>query len=134
MRINKLIAPVLGVILILIWVLFKSVDAESLSTDNGWIAYNGKIVWGFAQVSEIWRVKRRPNITKNDSGNIGPNRTEDLDLLTSNMLQYGYPVLEHSYGLWYDRRRDAHDENCRNNGNVVGPFLEFPWGDRKSVV
>ncbi len=33
--------------------------------------------------------------------------------------------------MWYDRRRDAHDVQRRGDGNVVGPFLEMPWGRSK---
>jgi hypothetical protein len=60
-------------------------------------------------------------------GDVRPNRTEDLDALSSNMLRYGYPAFEHNYGLWYDRRRDAHDVGCRDDANAIPPFLEQPW-------
>ena len=56
-----------------------------------------------------------------------PNRTEDLDQLTDNMLRYGYPGFEHNYGLWFDRRRDAHDTGPRESADVAPPFLEQPW-------
>jgi hypothetical protein len=43
------------------------------------------------------------------------------------MLRYGYPGFEHNFGLWYDRRRDAHDTARRMDSNAVPPFLEQPW-------
>jgi hypothetical protein len=43
------------------------------------------------------------------------------------MLAYGYPGFEHNYGLWFDRRRDAHDVGKRADPNAVPPFLEQPW-------
>ena len=43
------------------------------------------------------------------------------------MLRFGYPGFEHNFGLWYDRRRDAHDDKQRNNGNGMPPFLEQHW-------
>lgn len=51
-------------------------------------------------------------------GDARPNRTEDLDALTDSMLRYGYPGFEHNYGLWYDRRRDAHDAEVRTDANA----------------
>jgi hypothetical protein len=43
------------------------------------------------------------------------------------MLRFGYPGFEHNFGLWYDRRRDAHDQAQRKDDKVVPPFLEQPW-------
>jgi len=63
-----------------------------------------------------------------DNFDVGPNRTEDLDLFTTALKTYGTPGFEHNYGLWYDRRRDAHDTACRSSANVESPFLELPWG------
>jgi hypothetical protein len=56
------------------------------------------------------------------------NLTEDLAKLTDSMLSHGFPGFEHTPPLWFDRRRDAHDVERRGDGNVVGPFLEMPWG------
>ena len=97
-----------------------------LKIHNGWLNYNDTTIFGFGQISSLWRW-RKPNIARNDPGNIGPNRTEDLDKLTDNMRAYGYPGLEHNIGLWYDRRRDEHLSRCRINDKVKSPFLEQPW-------
>jgi hypothetical protein len=43
------------------------------------------------------------------------------------MLTFGIPGFEHNFGLWFDRRRDAHDVARRTDSNVVPPFLEQPW-------
>jgi len=100
---------------------------EGLCVENGWFVQRGRVVWGNAQHNGWWRAGQRPNITRNAGSDVRPNRTEDLDKLTDNMLKYGYPGFEHNYGLWYDRRRDAHDDVRRTDGNVKGPFLELPW-------
>jgi len=100
---------------------------KDLQIYNGWFVQDGKVIWGNAQHNGWWRPGQRPNLTRNAPGDIGPNRTEDLDKLTDNMLKYGYPGFEHNYGLWYDRRRDAHDTAQRTDANVVAPFLEQPW-------
>ena len=36
-------------------------------------------------------------------------------------------MLEHNYGLWYDRRRDDHSRVRRSDGNVWTPFYEQPF-------
>jgi len=94
---------------------------------NGWFVFNRHVVWGYAQHNAWWKPSEGANLTRHFPGQIGPNRTEDLDKLTDNMLRYGYPGFEHNFGLWYDRRRDVHDTARRMDSNAVPPFLEQPW-------
>lgn len=101
--------------------------ATGLTIQNGWYVHNGKVVWGYCQHNGWWRAGQRPNLARNAPGEIGPNRTEDLDRLTDAMLRFAYPGFEHNFGLWYDRRRDAHDQARRTDVRVVPPFLEQPW-------
>jgi hypothetical protein len=105
--------------------IFQSV--VGLQVISGWYVHRSSVVWGNAQHNGWWRAGQRPNLTRNAQGQIGPNRTEDLEKLTDNMLRYGYPGFEHNFGLWYDRRRDAHDTTQRKDDKVVPPFLEQPW-------
>jgi len=103
--------------------------APSASDDllrNGWYVQDGRAIWGYGQYNGWWGAYRA-NLTRNAPGEIGPNRTEDLDALADAMLRFGYPGFEHNYGLWYDRRRDRHDMERRADPNAVGPFLEQPW-------
>lgn len=106
--------------------------SPGLTLENGWFVHGDRVVWGYAQHNGWWRAGQRANITRRAPGTIGPNRTEDLDKLTDNMLRYGYPGFEHSFGLWYDRRRDQHDTARRKDANVVPPFLEQPWARGES--
>lgn len=114
-------------------VLFSAIEADAegtgpgLTVQNGWYVQDGKAIWGLAQHNGWWRAGQRPNLARNSPGRIGPNRTEDLGKLTDAMLRFGYPGFEHNFGLWYDRRRDAHDDARRADDHVVGPFLEQPW-------
>jgi hypothetical protein len=105
--------------------------ARHASVKNGWLTHEGRAVLGWIQHNGWWRDGQRPNLTRRSvrdpQGDIRPNRTEDLHTLTTNMLQYAYPGFEHNYGLWFDRRRDAHDTARRSNANVRAPFLEQPW-------
>ena len=106
-------------------------ESEGLAVTNGWLTHEGLAIWGWAQHNGWWRAGMRPNLTRRSvgdpEGDIRPNRTEDLDKLTDAMLEFGYPGFEHNYGLWYDRRRDAHDTGPRPDANVQPPFLEQPW-------
>ena len=43
------------------------------------------------------------------------------------MKRSGLTVLDHNYGLWYDRRRDDHQRVKRKDGDVWGPFYEQPF-------
>lgn len=105
--------------------------ADGLAVTNGWLTHEGRAVWGWVQHNGWWRAGQRANITRRSVGDpewdVRPNRTEDLDKLTDWMLEYGVPGFEHNYGLWYDRRRDAHDDVRRQDPGVVPPFLEQPW-------
>ena len=94
------------------------------------------MIWGYAQHNGWWGgyrggpgfkdYKVRTAITRHAPGETGPSLTEDLAALTDAMLAYGYPGFEHNYGLWYDRRRDAHDQEQRSIP-AEGPFMEGPW-------
>ncbi|NOY83188.1 MAG: DUF5060 domain-containing protein [Kiritimatiellaeota bacterium] len=98
---------------------------------NGWIVWNERAVLGWVQHNGWWRPGQRPNLARNSigdpHGDVRPCRTEDLDQLTDSMLRYGYPGFEHNFGLWFDRRRDAHDTRRRSDPFVRPPFLEQPW-------
>ncbi len=102
-----------------------------LRVHNGWLCHGDDLVWGWIQHNGWWRPGQRPNLCRRSvgdpEGDVRPNRTEDLDQLTDNMLRYGYPGFEHNYGLWFDRRRDAHDTGPRESADVAPPFLEQPW-------
>lgn len=102
-----------------------------LEVRNGWLVQDGRAVWGWVQHNGWWRAGQRPNLARRSVGDplgdVRPNRTENLDELTSAMVAFGYPGFEHNYGLWYDRRRDAHDEAPRGDPDVQPPFLEQPW-------
>jgi len=122
----KLFAPVLLSALLLAPEYLPAAES-GIAVVNGWYVFKGRAVWGYAQHNGWWRPGQRPNITRNAPGEIRPNRTEDLNKLTDAMLQFGYPGFEHNFGLWYDRRRDAHDTGRRTDARVVPPFLEQPW-------
>ena len=114
-----------------LWVASAAEEKQPPLVQNGWLVWRGEVIWGWTQHNGWWRAGQRANITRRSvgdpEGDVRPNRTEDLGLLTDNMLKYGYPGFEHNFGLWFDRRRDAHDETPRLTPDCVPPFLEQPW-------
>lgn len=62
------------------------------SVQGGWLAHEGRAVLGWIQHNGWWRDGQRPNLTRRSvgdpQGDIRPNRTEDLDAQTNNMLRY----------------------------------------------
>jgi hypothetical protein len=118
--------------------LYGGVPGKDPRVVNGWFVQDGQLIWGFALHNGWWAGLRkgdgwwatagvRPNITRRAPGRVGPTLTEDLDQLTDAMVAFGYPGFEHNFGLWYDRRRDAHDVVRRTDPHAVGPYLEQPW-------
>ncbi len=69
----------------------------------------------------------KPHITRFVPGQTGTGLTDDLDELTHQMRQDHIRVLDHNYGLWYDRRRDDHERIRRMDGEVWPPFYELPF-------
>ncbi len=116
-------------------VLWAAEQGGRLRVDNGWLMHGDRPVWGWVQHNGWWRAGQRANITRRSvgdpQGDVRPNRTEDLDKLTDAMLRFGYPGFEHNFGLWYDRRRDAHDAAPRQDAKALPPFLEQPWARSK---
>jgi hypothetical protein len=106
-----------------------------VSVSGGWLVRDGKLLTGSRGGTVWWRGSILPGrageygvgITRFVPGHSGPGYTDDLDELTDSMLASGKTVLEHHWGLWYDRRRDDHQMVRRIDGAVWPPFYEQPW-------
>ena len=111
------------------------ITTKKLSIENGIITNNGHMIVGGTLNNVWWRGSVRPQkaptfgaaLTRFVPGRAGPGFTDDLEALTNNMLNDQQAVLEHNYGLWYDRRRDDHQRVRRMNGAVRPPFYEQPF-------
>ena len=57
----------------------------------------------------------------------GQGLTDRIDEVVANMKQRGVLLLDHNYGLWYDRRRDDHIRVRRRDGDVWAPHYEQPF-------
>jgi hypothetical protein len=47
--------------------------------------------------------------------------------MTQELKDDRFAVLDHNYGLWYERRRDDHERVRRMDGEVWAPFYEQPF-------
>jgi len=102
---------------------------------NGWLTLDGKLLVGGRASVAFWRGNIHPaeapafglGITRFVPGRVGPGFTDDLPELANSLVSNGMAVLDHHYGLWYERRRDDHERVRRINGDVLPPFYELPF-------
>jgi hypothetical protein len=112
-----------------------AVPATPLALTDGWLSTGGKLLAGGRLGTAWWRGSTLPSraaepgvgVTRFVPGRVGPGFTDDLDELTDRMRADGFAVLDHHWGLWYDRRRDDHQMVRRIDGDVWPPFYEQPW-------
>jgi hypothetical protein len=109
--------------------------SKPLAVKNGWLVCDGLLLAGGRTGTVWWRGhvlpgragERGVGVTRFVPGRIGPGYTDDLAQLAATLRADGKAVLEHHWGLWYDRRRDDHEMVRRIDGNVWPPFYEQPW-------
>lgn len=109
--------------------------AKPLALINGWLTTDDRLLIGGRHGTVWWRGSTLParaaelgdGVTRFVPGRVGRGYTDDLDELTDNMRAGGFAVLDHHWGLWYDRRRDDHQMVRRMDGGVWAPFYEQPW-------
>ena len=118
----------------------KSQDTDKTSRrqvtlTDGWLTCDGRLLAGGSRGVAWWRGNIRPgeapgfgsSVTRFVPGRTGAGFTDDLDELTDAMVSKVESVLDHNYGLWYDRRRDDHQRVRRMDGDVLPPFYELPF-------
>jgi hypothetical protein len=109
--------------------------SHPLTLDNGWLTIDGKVVTGPRLVPPSWKghtlparaADLPPSITRFVPGREGFSSTTDLSALAARLHAEGRRVIEHHWGLWYDRRRDDHQTVRRITPEVWPPFEEQPW-------
>lgn len=110
-------------------------DAFPMEIKNGWLVRQDELVLGNRQQVPWWNGSARPyglkspkfHVTRFVPGKEGMGLTDDLDAITDSMKNGSLKILEHNYGLWYDRRRDDHERIRRMDGEVWAPFYELPF-------
>ncbi|MDR1884318.1 MAG: DUF6298 domain-containing protein [Prevotella sp.] len=114
----------------------KQKTVPALSISNGWIVRGNTVQTGLKHNIQWWNgavhpayLKKTagPHITRFVPGRTGTGLTDDIDSVCAWMKNKNAIVLDHNYGLWYDRRRDDHERIRRINGEVWPPFYEQPF-------
>jgi Family of unknown function (DUF6298) len=114
----------------------KPTLAPKMQVKDGWLVRGNTILtgrhfeapWWSGNVHPDYTQKiAKPDITRWVPGQTGTGLTDDLDEVTNWMLKDNVVVIEHNYGLWYDRRRDDHERIRRMDGDVWAPFYELPF-------
>lgn len=109
--------------------------AGAMSVKNGWIVRGNEIELGNRQDVPWWNGSARPyglkntkfHVTRFVPGREGNGLTDNLEEITDSMKNGSVKILDHNYGLWYDRRRDDHERIRRMDGEVWAPFYELPF-------
>jgi len=107
----------------------------AMAIQNGWLVRGNEIVLGNRQDVPWWNGSARPyglkntkfHITRFVPGREGNGLTDNLEDITDSMKNGSVKILDHNYGLWYDRRRDDHERIRRMDGEVWAPFYELPF-------
>lgn len=111
------------------------VPRHPLTLENGWLTIDGRVVTGPRLVPPWWKGHTlparagdfQPSLTRFVPGREGYPFTTDLGDLAGRLEADGRRVVEHHWGLWYDRRRDDHQTVRRITPEVWPPFEEQPW-------
>ena len=124
---------------------FKTVSpikqaAHSIQITNGRLTMDGALLVGNRLSVPWWSGKLRtpaiekatPHITRFVPGREGQGLTDRIDSVVDFMQRNNVRVLDHNYGLWYERRRDDHERIRRRDGDAWGPFYEQPFGRTNS--
>lgn len=102
---------------------------------NGRLVRDGQLIVGGRQEVPWWNGKlkynylpqAKPHVTRFVPGREGTGLTDRIDSVVTYMTKNDIAVLDHNYGLWYERRRDDHERVRRRDGDVWGPFYEQPF-------
>lgn len=108
---------------------------HALTIRNGRLVRGNELVTGARHEVPWWRGSIRPHdvqaakphITRYVPGRVGKGVTDDLSEMTDSLQKQHIAVVDHNYGLWYDRRRDDHERIRRIDGETWPPFYEQPF-------
>jgi hypothetical protein len=106
-----------------------------VTTQNGWLTYDGKLIAGNRLSVPWWRGSLRdsdvskavPDVTRFVPGKTGTGFTDNINEVVDYLATNNMVALEHNYGLWYERRMDDHERVRRFDADVWPPFYEQPF-------
>ncbi len=85
------------------------------------------VTWWGGKLRKKQLINAKPHITRFVPDREGLGLTDNIDEVIHYLVENKINVLEHNYGLWYDRRRDDHARVRRSDGDVWAPFYEQPF-------
>ncbi len=102
---------------------------------NGYLVVDDCLLTGNRQSIRWWSGSIKYNALPKATDHVtrfvpdmeGEGLTDRIDSVIVNMKRRHSLVLDHNYGLWYDRRRDDHERIRRRDGDVWAPFYEQPF-------
>lgn len=110
---------------------------KQLVLSKGQLTINGQPLTGKTMDTYWWRSRAvpqslafkqaGPELVRFVPGRVGKGWTDDLDVLTTQLVNNGYAAVYQHPGLWYDRRREDHERVRRSDGEVWAPFDEMPF-------
>lgn len=111
------------------------VQEHTYDVINGVIVMDGsaltggrqEVPWWNGKIKPSYTVKAKPHVTRFVPGREGLGLTDRIDSTLAYMEEADILVLDHNYGLWYERRRDDHERIRRRDGDVWAPFYEQPF-------
>jgi len=112
------------------------VFGPKMTVTNGWLVRGNVVLegkhfeapwWSGTVKPDYLKSTAKPDVTRWVPGRTGTGLTDNLDDVADWMQKENIIVLEHNYGLWYDRRRDDHERIRRMDGDVWPPFYELPF-------
>lgn len=103
--------------------------------ENGYLVADDCLLVGNRQNVRWWSGSIKYNALPKASDHItrfvpdmeGVGLTDRIDSVIVNMKRRHSIVMDHNYGLWYERRRDDHERIRRRDGDVWAPFYEQPF-------
>lgn len=108
---------------------------KQYSIKNGYLVADDCLLVGNRQNVRWWSGNIKYNTLSKASDHLtrfvpdmeGEGLTDRVDSVIANMKRRHSLVMDHNYGLWYDRRRDDHERIRRRDGDVWAPFYEQPF-------
>ncbi len=111
------------------------VQPKVYALTNGRLTVNGHLLVGGRQNIRWWNgsiafdqlPSATDHVTRFVPDREGVGLTDRIDSVVLNMARRGSLLLDHNYGLWYERRRDDHIRVRRRDADVWAPFYEQPF-------
>ncbi|WP_455663555.1 DUF6298 domain-containing protein [Phocaeicola sp.] len=107
--------------------LFAITDGRIVMDGRLLVGGRHEVPWWNGKLKTNFLPNAKPHITRFVPGREGLGLTDRIDSTIHYMLKNHLLVLDHNYGLWYERRRDDHERIRRRDGDVWGPFYEQPF-------